>query len=85
MEKDNKNLVNRFYEEVGITGKIGRIEEFISKGYTEVFNGIRHQVGIEGATAHIMGVRQTYPDLHITMKSSSEVGAILAKLDKAEQ
>ena len=68
MEKDNKNLVRRYYEEVGNTGNIDRIEEFISEDYTEVFNGIKHQVGIEGAKAHIIGVRQTYPDLHITIE-----------------
>ncbi|MEJ2247795.1 MAG: ester cyclase [Acidobacteriota bacterium] len=68
MEKDNKILVRRYYEEVGNTGNIDRIEEFISEDYTEVFNGIKHQVGIEGAKAHIIGVRQTYPDLHITIE-----------------
>jgi predicted ester cyclase len=68
MEKDNKTLVRRYYEEVGNTGNISRIEEFISDEYTEVFNGIRHQVGIEGAKVHIIGVRQTYPDLHITIE-----------------
>ena len=64
----NKNIVRRYYEEVGNTGNIDRIEEFISEDYTEVFNGIKHQVGIEGAKAHIIGVRQTYPDLHITIE-----------------
>ena len=68
IEKDNKILVRRYYEEVGNTGNIDRIEEFISEDYTEVFNGIKHQVGIEGAKAHIVGVRQTYPDLHITIE-----------------
>ena len=68
MEKDNKILVRRYYEEVGNTGNIDRIEEFISEDYTEVFNGIKHQVGIEGAKAHIIGVRQTYPDLHIKIE-----------------
>jgi len=68
MEMDNKKLVRRYYEEVANTGNIGRIEEFVSEAYTEVFNGIRHQVGIEGAKAHIIGVRQTYPDLHISIE-----------------
>jgi predicted ester cyclase len=68
MEKDNKTVVRRYYEEVGNTGNIGCLEEFISDDYTEIHNGMRYQVGIQGAKAHIIGVRQTYPDLHITIE-----------------
>jgi predicted ester cyclase len=74
MEKDNKDLVRSYYEEIGNTGNIGHIEEFVSEDYTEVFNGIRHPVGIEGAKAHILGVRQTYPDLHITIENQIAEG-----------
>jgi predicted ester cyclase len=66
--ENNKSIVRRFYEEVVNTGNIDEIEGFISKEYTEVFDGKRHSVGIEGAKAHITGVRQTYPDLHLSIE-----------------
>lgn len=66
--EENKAMVRRYYEEVGNTGDLGNIEQYISTEYTEVYEGKRHAVGVEGAKAHILGVRQTYPDLHITIE-----------------
>jgi predicted ester cyclase len=66
--KKNKNIVRRYYEEVVNTGNIDIIDEFISEEYTEVLDGTRHSVGIEGARAHIIGVRQTYSDLHLSIE-----------------
>jgi predicted ester cyclase len=66
--EENKRLVRRYYEEVGNTGNLDAIEQYISPEYTEMYNGERRSVGIEGAKAHIAGVRQTYPDLHITIE-----------------
>jgi predicted ester cyclase len=65
---ENKLLVRRFYEEVVNTGNIDLIENFISPEYTEIHDGKRHVIGFEGAKAHILGVRQTYPDLHIMIE-----------------
>ena len=65
--EENKILARRFYEEIVNTGKVEGIENLISPEYQEVHNGIKHAVGIEGAKAHILGVRQTYPDLHLTI------------------
>ena len=39
--------------------------ELIAPQYEEVVDGVRHQVGLEGARDHVVGVRQTYPDLRI--------------------
>lgn len=64
---ENKQLVRRYYEEVVNTGDISSIENFIGQEYTEVHEGKRHVIGIDGAKAHVLGVRQTYPDLHITI------------------
>ncbi len=72
--EDNKTLVRRYYEEVVNTGKIELTEPFISPEYTEVMDGIRYPVGIEGAKAHVTGVRQTYPDLHITIEQQIAEG-----------
>ena len=68
LTKNNKDTVRRYYEQIVNTGNIAEVEDFISEGYTEVFDGERRCVGIEGAKAHITGVRQTYPDLHLTVE-----------------
>ncbi len=61
--EDNKRLVRRYYSDVVSTGAIGLIEQFIAPGYVEVHDGTRHELGIEGAVRHVLGVRHTYPDL----------------------
>lgn len=60
---ENKELLRRYYEEVVSTGAVDRITEFVSPDYVEVHENTRHPVGIEGAKAHVIGVRRTYPDL----------------------
>jgi predicted ester cyclase len=64
----NKLLIRRYIEEVINTGNIDEIEKFIAPNYVEVHEGTRHPIGIEGAKRHILGVRQTYPDLHLTVE-----------------
>lgn len=39
----------------------------MSADYVEVHEGVRHPIGIEGARAHVTGVRATYPDLRLTV------------------
>jgi predicted ester cyclase len=72
--EENKLLVHRYYKEVVNTGKLDLIESFIAPDYTEVHDGKRHLLGIEGAKAHILGVRQTYPDLHISVEQQIAEG-----------
>ena len=66
--KENKSLVRRFYEKIVNTGNVDNIEDLISPEYTEVSEGKRYAVGIDGAKAHIIGVRETYPDLEISIE-----------------
>lgn len=66
--EENKQLVRRYYEQIVNTGKLDSIESFIAPEYAEVHDGKRHIMGVEGAKAHILGVRQTYPDLHISIE-----------------
>jgi predicted ester cyclase len=66
--EENKLIVRRFYEEVVNTGYVDKIEDLISPEYTEVSDGKRYTVGIDGAKAHIIGVRETYPDLNISIE-----------------
>ena len=63
----NKLVVRRYIEEIVSTGNVDRISEFISPDYVEVYRGTRHSIGLEGARKHVLGVRQTYPDLHLTI------------------
>lgn len=63
----NKLVVRRFIEEVVNTGNVDRLAEFISPEFVEVYLGTRHPSGLEGARKHLLDVRQTYPDLHLTI------------------
>ena len=72
--EENKSLVRRFYEKVVNTGNIGLIGNFISPKYAELHDSERHHLGIEGAISHILGVRQTYPDLHIEIRKQIAEG-----------
>src|SRR5262245_56479027 len=65
---ENKLLVRRYLEEVVNTGNVGRIPEFISADYIETHDRSGQSRGLSGATNHILGVRQTYPDLHVTVE-----------------
>jgi hypothetical protein len=72
--QDNKSFVRQYYEEIVNTGNIGLIESFISPEYTEVHDGKRYAVGIEGAKEHVLGVRQTYQDLYIEIEQQIAEG-----------
>ena len=65
---NNKTLVRRYYEEVVNTGDVDKLAEFVSPEYVEVHNNTRHPVGLEGAREHVLGIRKTYPDLHLTIE-----------------
>ena len=43
------------------------IEGLIAPEYAEIHDGKRHVIGIEGAKTHIIGIRQPYPDLRISI------------------
>jgi predicted ester cyclase len=64
----NKQIIRRYLEEIVNTGNTDKIESFISPDYVEVYEGKRYPLGIKGAREHIQGVRQTYPDLKITIE-----------------
>ena len=75
---ENKLLIRRFIEEIINTGNVDDIEKFIAPDYTEVHEGRKHTVGIAGATEHILGVRQTYPDLTLTVEQQIGEGEWVA-------
>lgn len=65
---DNKQLVRSYIESVINTGFVAEIERFISPDYVEVFEGKRYALGIDGAREHVLGARQTYPDLTLAIE-----------------
>jgi predicted ester cyclase len=65
---ENKILVRRYYEEIVNSGKVDKIEDFISPEYVEVYDGKRYAVGIEGARKHILGGHETYQDLQLKIE-----------------
>jgi predicted ester cyclase len=50
------------------------LSEFISPAYVEIHNHVRRQVGLAGAKEHFLGVRKTYPDLHLTVEQQIAEG-----------
>jgi predicted ester cyclase len=68
LTSNNKLIIRRYIDEVINTGNVDKIEDFISPDYTEVYEGKRYPLGIKGAREHILGVRQTYPDLELTVE-----------------
>ncbi len=72
--EENKILVRRFYEEIVNTGNVDRIENFIAPEYEEVHDGKRYVIGIEGAKEHILGGRETYRDLHLSVEKQIAEG-----------
>jgi predicted ester cyclase len=74
----NKAVVRRFYERVVNTGDISILESLLSPDYTERHDGVVYAVGIDGAKNHVLGVRQTYPDLQLTIERQIAEGEWVA-------
>lgn len=74
---DNKAVVRRFYEGFN-RGDADLVASLVTPDYTESFDGIAQVVGADGARAHVTGVRQTYPDLCITIERQIAEGEWVA-------
>ena len=66
--ENNKQLVREYILDIVNTGDVSQISKYIHPEYVEVYNNVRHSIGIEGATKHIIGVRKTYPDLILAIE-----------------
>jgi predicted ester cyclase len=71
---ENKKIVRRYIEEAVNTGNIENLDEFISPEYIETLDPSKKILGVEGARQHIIGVRQTFPDLHLTVEKQISEG-----------
>lgn len=78
MKTSKKTIVKDYIEKVINTGDIGIITRFISHDYVEIYNNKRFPIGIEGAIEHIKGVRNTYPDLKLSIDNQIEEGDFVA-------
>lgn len=75
MEKtDNKTIIRQYVDRIENTGDVSDIGEFISQNYTEVYEGERYPIGIQGAIDHVLGVRRVFPDLKITIENQISEG-----------
>jgi predicted ester cyclase len=78
MKPDNKSIVKNYIEKVVNTGDVEIITQFISSDYVEIYNSKRYVIGINGAKEHIKGVRNTYPDLKLSIDNQIAEGEWVA-------
>lgn len=67
-EIDNKIVIQEYIDKIVNTGAVNNISNYIGSEYTEFHDGEKFELGIEGAIEHILGVRQTYPDLKLIIE-----------------
>jgi len=70
----NKQLICHYIENIVNTGDVQDIDQYISPAYYEGNRPNGQVVGIEGAKHHIASVRETYPDLHLTVEQQIAEG-----------
>jgi predicted ester cyclase len=71
---ENKLLIRRYIEEVVNTGNVDDLARFISPHYSDTHDKSGQSNGLEGAKRHLLGVRETYPDLHVTVEQQIAEG-----------
>ena len=71
---DNKTIIRRYIEEVENTGDVSRVSDLIAEEYTEIYEGERYLIGIQGAIDHVLGVRKVFPDMKLTIESQISEG-----------
>lgn len=67
MKNENEEVVKQYIENILNTGNDEDLSEFISPHYTEIFNNKRYHLGIEGMRKKIANIRETYPDLKLSI------------------
>lgn len=65
--EENKLIVRGYINEIINTGNLDNIGNYISQDFSEVYEGKKYSLGVEGAKEHILGVRNTYPDLQLSI------------------
>jgi predicted ester cyclase len=75
---DNKTIIRQYVERIENTGDVSNIREFISEDYTEVYEGERYPIGIQGAIDHVLGALRVFPDLKIKIENQISEGEWVA-------
>lgn len=65
MSIKNKNIVRKYIETIVNTADTKNISAFIAEDYIEIHDGKKYKMGIQGAIDHVVGVRNTYPDIQL--------------------
>lgn len=73
-ESENKRVVRRFIEEIINTGNVERLADVVSDRIFESNDPTGTARGLESMRQHVLGVRQTYPDLHLTIEKQIAEG-----------
>ena len=76
--EQNKLVVRGFLEEIVNTGDVDRLSEFIAADCIESNDSTGRSRGLESMRAHVLGVRQTYADLQITIEQQIAEGEWVA-------
>jgi predicted ester cyclase len=75
---DDDLIIKQYIEKVISTRMENKIEKFIFPDYAKVYNGRRYHLGIKVAAEYVGGVRQTYPDLRVTVEQHMAKGEWVA-------
>lgn len=78
MRPGNKTIVKDYIDKVINKGNVEMIPHFISSDYVEIHKNKKYAIGIQGAKEHIAGVRNTYPDLNLSIDLQIEEGEWVA-------
>lgn len=70
----NKQIVRRLLDEVVNTGNVELLPELMDPDCRESNDPTGHAVGLENMRAHVLGVRTTFQDLHITVEQQIAEG-----------
>ena len=65
MRNKNKDIVKKYIETILNTGDTNHISDFVAEDYVEIHDGKKYELGIQGAIDHVIGVRNTYPDIQL--------------------
>ncbi|MCU0292372.1 MAG: ester cyclase [Thermoanaerobaculaceae bacterium] len=74
----NKLVVRRLLEEIVNTGNVELLPELVGADCRESNDPTGRAVGLENMRAHVLGVRTTFPDLHITVEQQIAEGEWVA-------
>jgi len=70
----NKAMIRHFIEEVVNTGDVVRLADFIAPNCRQSDDPTCEAVGPDAMRTHLLGVRQTFPDLRVTVEQQIAEG-----------